>query len=229
VRLVRAWRPDAAGRQALALFRDAPLGARAHVWIRWATCPFPTVAGWVPAAGRMLEVGCGHGLFAAYLALQSPRREVAGVDVDAGKIAVARQAATRARAVGARFDAIVTPSGQLPDGPWDAIIIVDVLYLLETTAQRALLGTCRSYLAPSGLLIVKEMGNTPRWKARWNRAQETVSVRVLRITEGSGLTFVNPTTMATWLRELGLSVESHRLDRGRIHPHHILLGRDHSS
>jgi 2-polyprenyl-3-methyl-5-hydroxy-6-metoxy-1,4-benzoquinol methylase len=219
-------RPDAVGRQALALFDGAPRAARTHVRIRWATCPVPAVASLVPRRGRILEVGCGHGLFSAYLALDSAQRQVVGVDIDESKIAVAREAAQRA---GHAFTADVAPSGHLPPGPWNAIVIVDVLYLLDVDAQRALLTTCRSLLAPGGTLVVKEMGTTPRWKARWNLFQETLSVRVLRITEGASLTFVSPGTMAAWLKAAGLEVESRRLDRGRLHPHHVLIGTDAST
>jgi 2-polyprenyl-3-methyl-5-hydroxy-6-metoxy-1,4-benzoquinol methylase len=219
-------RPDATARQALALFEDAPLAARAHVRIRWATCPMAAVAALVPRQGRILEVGCGHGLFSAYLALDSAERQVYGVDIDASKIAVARQAARRA---GDAFTADVAESGKLPTGPWDAIVIVDVLYLLDADAQRAMLARCRSVLAPGGILVVKEMGTSPRWKARWNLLQETLSVRVLRITEGASLTFVSPQIMADWLRAAGLAVESRRLDRRRLHPHHVLIGTDAST
>ncbi|HET9900096.1 MAG TPA: class I SAM-dependent methyltransferase [Actinomycetes bacterium] len=216
-------RPDAPGREALALYDGAPLAARAHVQIRWATCPLPGVAALVPDQGRILDVGCGHGLFSAYLALDSAERDVHGVDIDAAKIALAREAARRS---GDAFTADVAPSGQLPAGPWDVITIVDVLYLLDADGQRDLLTACRALLAPGGILVVKEMGTTPRWKARLTLLQETMSVRVLRITEGASLTFVPPETVAGWLRNLGLEVQSLRLDRGRLHPHHVLIATD---
>jgi 2-polyprenyl-3-methyl-5-hydroxy-6-metoxy-1,4-benzoquinol methylase len=216
-------RPDAAGREALALFGSAPLAARAHVRIRWATCPMPAVAAFVPRAGRILDVGCGHGLFSAYLALDSAERQVHGVDIDATKIEVARAAARRSADA---FTADVARPGELPTGPWDAVAIVDVLYLLDEDEQRSLVTACRSVLAPGGVLVVKEMGTAPQWKARWNLLQETLSVRVLRITAGTSLTFVPPATVAGWLRDLGLAVESRRLDHGRLHPHHVLIGRD---
>ena len=121
----------------------------------------------------------------------------------------------------------MSPSGAVPAGPWDAVVLVDVLYLLDTAGQRALLADCAAQLAPGGLLVVKDMATRPRWKARLNRLQETVSVRVLRITEGSpDFTFVEPDVRAGWLRDAGLTgVRARRLDRGRAHPHHLLLGR----
>jgi 2-polyprenyl-3-methyl-5-hydroxy-6-metoxy-1,4-benzoquinol methylase len=217
-------RPDAAARAALRAYRAAPLGARLHVVVRWLTCPFPQVVDVLPAEGRVLEVGCGHGLFSGYLSRRSPRLRVHAVDIDADKIAIA---AASAPAAGGRLHFAVSDSGSVPEGPWDAVVLVDVLYLLDEPAQRALLTSCAAALAPGGLLVVKDMSTRPRWKARWNAVQEALSVRILKITAGSPqFTFVEPDVRARWLAAAGLhDVRSRRLDRGRVHPHHLLVGR----
>ena len=41
----------------------------------------------------------------------------------------------------------------------------------------------------------------------------------------SAFDFVPPEEMAGWLEELGLSCSLTRLDRRRLHPHHLLVGR----
>lgn len=214
--------PDAAGRAALALYGDAPWQERAHVHVRWWSAPFRRLVALLPDAGRVLEIGCGHGLFSAYAALSGQDRRVVGVDIDAAKVAVGARAAARVP----NLELTVAPDGAVPTGPWAAVVVVDVLYLLPADAQRSLLTAAAAQVAPGGRLVVKEMGDSPAWKVRWNRWQETVSVRVLRITEGSStFTFVAPDVMAGWLRDAGLSVTATRLDAGRVHPHHVLVGR----
>jgi 2-polyprenyl-3-methyl-5-hydroxy-6-metoxy-1,4-benzoquinol methylase len=219
---VSRW-PDTAALTALRAYRKAPLGDRLHVLVRWLTCPFPAVVEVLPSSGRVLEVGCGHGLFSGYLAQRSPGLQVHGVDIDADKIAVAAASEPPA---GGRLDFAVGDSGSVPDGPWDAVVLVDVLYLLDETAQRALLESCAAVLAPGGVLVVKDMAIRPRWKARWNAMQEALSVRVLKITEGSPeFVFTDPDERARWLVAAGLrDVRARRLDRGRVHPHHLLVG-----
>lgn len=213
------------GRDVLDLYRDAPLGVRAHVRVRWTTCPFRAVDAQLPPEGRVLEVGCGHGLFSLLAAVRSPARAVVGVDVDERKVAHARVAAARARESGARCDIVVAPPGELPAGPWDAVVVVDVLYLLDTETQRDLVGRAARLLAPGGVLAVKEMDLFPPWKFRWNLAQETLAVRVLGITVGSTMTFRSPAEIGGWMASAGLDVAQVPLHKGYPHPHHLVVGR----
>lgn len=182
------------------------------------------MAAHVPEEGRVLEVGCGYGLFSIDLALAAKAREVHGIDVDVRKIVHGQHAARQAGVQGARADLRLAPPGDVPDGPWDAIVIVDVLYLLDADAQAGLLGTCAEQLALGGVLVVKEMATAPRWKARWNRAQETLAVKVVNITAGEKLTLLDPAVLGGWMKGDGLVVRHESLNRGYPHPHHLIVG-----
>jgi SAM-dependent methyltransferase len=214
------------GRAALALFADAPLAMRLHVQARWRTCPLSDVAARVPTHGAVLDIGCGHGLFASYLALDATHRTVVGVDLDDRKLADATTIVEGVRARGGSLTLRVAPGGAVPDGPWDAITIVDVLYLLPPAAQRELVERAAAQLAPGGRLLVKEMSPTPVWKARWNRAQETLAVKVMGFTasESAEFSFTAPVEMRNWLEACGLGVTETALDRGYLHPHHLMVG-----
>ena len=212
----------AAARAAFALYRETGAQARAHLAVRWWTAPLAAVEQRLPRSGRILEIGCGHGLFLAYAALASPERELVGTDIDADKIALAHQAlAPLAPRVSPRH----TASGTVPPGPFDAIVFLDVLYLLAPDAQQELLAECLRQLAPGGVLLIKEMSPTPAWKARWNAAQETLAVKVLRITEGHDLYFVPTATVCRWLEDAGATTEVVPLDQGYTHPHQLIVAR----
>jgi len=207
------------------LYAGTPRATRLHTRLRWWWCPFPVIEAAVPDAGDVLEVGCGHGLLALYLALASPKRRVVGVDIDSAKIAEADEAAGRLRPDEANVAFRAVEAGWVPDGEWDAVVVADVLYLLPEAEQRTLLTAAASTLRPGGVLAVKEMGLTPRWKLTWNRAQETLATRVFRVTDsvGSGLTFTAPERMASWLSENGLGVEHRAIDHGYPWPHHLIV------
>ncbi len=203
----------------------APRGDRFHVAFRWWTCPFPAVVDAVPVTGKVLEVGCGHGLLSLYLALSADDRHVTAVDIDHDKLVLARAAAQQLEPVDRdRIHFVDGTAGEFVDGEFDAIVIADVLYLLPLDARLALLDECASHLAPGGRLVVKEADNRPRWKAAITVAQELLSTRVLRITEGTEVDFSPPRLLADRLRATGLTVTLQRIDRGYLHPHVLIVG-----
>ena len=210
----------AVDRRLLASYRTTTIATRLHVWGRWRSCPFPAVEASVPAVGRVLDIGCGHGLFSIYLGLMSPDRDVLGVDIDARKLVIARGAASRA---GASATFAEGGAAELPDGPWDAIVLADVLYLLTPSEILDTLRRAARSLAPGGRLLVKDANTEPRWKLRLTRWQELLATRVLRITEGDELTYLPPQEMMTAMEDEGLEVEGRRVDRWSIHPHHLII------
>jgi len=117
----------------------------------------------LPSGGRILEIGCGRGLLCTYLALSRPTRSVLGVDIDPARIGQAQQVARTLPNLD--LDYGVAESGRVPAGPWDAILVVDMLYLLPVAQQRELLTAAAAELAPGGLVLVKEMSAAPWYSA----------------------------------------------------------------
>jgi 2-polyprenyl-3-methyl-5-hydroxy-6-metoxy-1,4-benzoquinol methylase len=196
------------------------------VALRWATAPFGPLDALVPAAGRILDWGCGHGLGALHLAAAGPDREVVGVDIDDAKLAVARRAAEGAGlAARVRFERVEADA--VPEGRWDAVVIDDVLYLLDPAHQRALVRAAAAAVAPGGALVVKDMARTPRWKDVLTRAQERVVVGALGITASADGLHRSPLPddVVRWAGEGGLVARVVRLDRGYHVPHVAIVGR----
>lgn len=197
---------------------------RLHVGIRWRSCPFDEVEAATPTSGRILDLGCGHGVLSLLLARRAPERQVTGIDLDANKIVVAERARAMEPSLPVEFR--VGTAAEVPAGPWDAVVIVDVLYLLDSASQGALLRTVAGQLAPGGLLVIKEMSRAPAWKFAWSRAQEQLAVRVLHITAGHHIHFPPDEAMPAALEDAGLTViDDRRVDRGYLHPHRLLVAR----
>lgn len=200
-----------------ARYADERFLVRSHIALRWLSCPFRAVLAEIRSGSSVLDYGCGHGVLALAAAAER-QATVLGVDIDPRKVAVACRAATPT----ATFALIEI--GEIPDGPWDAICVVDVLYLMAPEAQREMLTGLARRLAPGGALIVKEMATNPRAKVAWMRAQEQVMVRLVGATRGTTLAFTEPVALEEALRSCGLDVSSRPVPH-YPHPHHLLIGR----
>jgi SAM-dependent methyltransferase len=111
--------------------------------------------------GRILDVGCGFGLFAAYFGQTQPGRTIVGVDPDARRVGLARQVAGR---LGLRDHVFLV--GDVRDapleGPFDAAYVLDVMHHLPRQDQRRVLARLRDLLVPGGMLLVKDITTEPR-------------------------------------------------------------------
>jgi 2-polyprenyl-3-methyl-5-hydroxy-6-metoxy-1,4-benzoquinol methylase len=174
------------------------------------------VAERLPLDGRLLEVGCGHGLFSNLAALSSPTLSVLGVDPAVEKVRWA-QASVRGRE-NIRFE--LGTVDDVAEHGFDVVVVLDVLYLVPRERWIRFLGDCRSRLRPAGRLLLKEVDVRPRWKFLRCVLQETLSVRLLGITLGSRFAFAGATEMTAVLEEAGFEqIERSALGRGYLTPH----------
>jgi len=200
----------------LRLYASSGAAVRGHTRIRAWTAPLADLAARTPETGRLLEVGCGHGLFANACAVGHPGLEVLGIDPAPAKIAAAEAS------VGARGNVRFRCQRleELPERGFDAVAVVDVLYLVPRREWTAFLGRCRDVLRPGGRLLLKDVETRPRWKFYRCVAQETLSVKLLGITLGSGFAFAGREEMVALLSELGFGdVRAVDLGRGYLTPH----------
>lgn len=211
----------------LQIYRPLPWRERAFVRARWGSAPLQRMAELAPQQGFIADVGCGHGVLSAALALGKPARRVLGVDPDERKIALARQALASLPNVELRAG---TAESLLPEleGAFDAIVVADVLYLLPFDGWPAFLRTCHRLLRPGGRLLLKEAEADRRsWKYWKCVVQEAVMVRLIRKTHSSGgLGFRTRQELRSALEEAGLSVESvEDVSRGYSTPHVLFIAR----
>lgn len=154
-------------------YAASPLGTRAFVRLRMLLLPLELIESAVPKRGVVLDIGCGRGILAHYLATTEPEREIIGFDIDAHAIRIA------ARSVKARERI----SFKIGDGETglpraSAAIFADSLHHMPKETQEQLLKNASSALAPGGILIVKEMEAERSWRYFWNLFHD----RVLRMT-----------------------------------------------
>ena len=187
-------------------YRHRGARSRAHVLIRFLTCPFLRVLRAVPRDARVLDIGAGHGLFARLVAARGTKKVIA-VEPDTRKV-------QPVEGVGfvMGFDDVVR-------GRFDAIVIIDVLYKIPLDQWDALLARCAARLAPGGTLVIKEQDPTARFKNGWNRAQEWLASK-LRLTLGQSFSYEMPAAFLARLERAGFrDARAKRIDFGYPHPH----------
>jgi 2-polyprenyl-3-methyl-5-hydroxy-6-metoxy-1,4-benzoquinol methylase len=202
--------------RALGLYAGLPAPVRLHTRLRALSCPMAAVVERLPAAGRLLEVGCGHGLFANQAALEKPGLSVLGIDPSPEKVRWAERSAVGREGIRFRAQRLA----DLAEADFDAVAVLDVLYLVPRPDWAAFLGDCLSRLRPGGTLLLKEVGLRPRWKFYRCVAQEAVSVRLLGITLGGAFAFAGRQELLGLLERVGFAGASATdLGRGYWTPH----------
>lgn len=113
---------------------------------------------------RVLEIGCGFGLFGCYFAARNPDIEYHGIDLSGNRIAMAQRAASRLKLANATFvqgDACDTLA---LDDQYDIVVMMDLMHHIPDEGKRNLISQVLPRLHPQGRLIIKDIAKEPWWK-----------------------------------------------------------------
>jgi 2-polyprenyl-3-methyl-5-hydroxy-6-metoxy-1,4-benzoquinol methylase len=199
----------------LALYKESSIATRAYLRIKLKICPLIRLETLFPRQGKVIDLGCGNGLFPNILSLGSGERQIIGVDLDEKKLAIAEQT----KGADSRIEYIPGDVVAIDYPPGDVFSLVDVLYLIPYEKQEVILRKCAEALSPGGMLIIKEMDVHPRWKYIWNSIQEMLAVKIIGFTLGERFYFRSRDNFQSLLSDLGFKVKMVALDRGYWYPH----------
>jgi SAM-dependent methyltransferase len=190
---------------------------KAHIFIRTITVPWNLILSNFPSGHTLIDVGCGHGLFINLLSsTQHGFNQYIGVDADAGKIAVARQIENNNISF-YNIDIFHFEKSA------DVYSFFDVLYLIPYDIQEKLINHIFRKLPEGGYLVIKEIGTKPSWKFTLNRLQETLSVKIFKITLGENFYFRSEEEYRNLLEDIGFVVKVNKIDKGYLHPHILYI------
>lgn len=160
---------------------------RWHMRGRLRLCPYDLLLPHLTGRGNLLDVGCGFGHFAWYLAETRPDLEYRGADIDPRKIALARGSAVDA-AGKERF--ALGDVRRIPglDAQSGNIVFLDVLYLMPWEMQKEMLAWALGRLSPDpgSVVLVKTMDEAKGFSGFRAVAEEWIMVSLLRRTASSG-------------------------------------------
>ena len=178
---------------------------------------------YLPRQGHILDLGCGFGLFSLYFALPEPGRHIVGIDLDARRVNMARKSAEKLGLTNVSYevsDVLVWDSQQR----FDAIYLLDIVHHLPAERVPEFLAHTRARLKNNGLMLLKDVAPTPRYKMLFTLLLDRLVVGM------EPIHYWPPDELMALLSVLGFEVVRHRMRDILPYPHILyicrLRGRD---
>lgn len=135
--------------------------------------PFEHLQSHLPQNGVIVDMGCGDGLLANYIAVSRPKINVYGVDINKDRIKEAQKGLKNTKFIQGDITNSSIPTA-------DAILLIHVLHhLLSKKDQEKLLVQCKNKLKKNGVLIVAEIAEQPFIKYLFTWLTDHVTVPIL--------------------------------------------------
>ena len=173
---------------------------------------------YLPRAGRVLDLGCGFGLFSLFFASQEPLRRITGVDRNARRIALARASAERLGLANVDYeleDGLAWQSAER----FDAIYLLDMIHHLPRASVPDFLAKLCALLAPGGVLLVKDIEDRPFYKVWFTLVLDRLMVG------SEPIHYWSPAELVRLLEGLGFDVVRHRMRDILPYPHIVYVAR----
>lgn len=155
----------------------------------------------------VLDVGCGIGLMLHCLRASGIGSPYLGVDIDAAKIAIARNTLRPDEAADVHFD-VRDLAHEFPDH-CGSVVLLDVLQYLEPVAQTALLNHSARSISADGKLIIRGGLDDGSWRAGFTRLNDRFG-HAVRWMRSSFKAQPKPAELQELLQQQGLAVEFRR-------------------
>jgi 2-polyprenyl-3-methyl-5-hydroxy-6-metoxy-1,4-benzoquinol methylase len=181
------------------LYPAAALGSRLKQRWRPYLSPFASALQAVPPGSRVLDVGCGGGLFLMLLAACDRITAGFGFDRSEDDIRTAQQAMRSSGLESIlRFEVRDVEAGIPPD-EWPVVSLIDVLHHVPEDHHSSLIRTLSQHVGPGGRLIIREPARRPYWRNLANAIHDLIISRQIVRTR-------NPEEIEDWLSQSGLQL-----------------------
>lgn len=127
---------------------------------------------YLPKNGLIVDLGCGYGIISHLLSFSNPSRKLIGFDVSQNRI----KSAQKTQSDRVNFQLADIKEAQIPT--CNAIVIIDILYLLPYQDQERVLIKCFKKLDQDGALIIKDTDKSSGWRFRWTYLEEKIKTKL---------------------------------------------------
>jgi len=186
--------------------------------LRYITCPWNKLINLVNEEKKILDIGCGHGLFLNLIKKKFNNMICVGQDHDSIKIQLAKLSSTEIKFL--TGDEEINESAEY----FDYVSLIDVLYSVPLDKWDSILTLAYRNLKPGGTLILKETVNKPLLKYYFCSTQEIIAIKILHYTKGE---FPHLMPIEYYLEKLkcnNFKVSKHySISKKYIWPHYLFI------
>lgn len=172
---------------------------------------------YLPRHGRLLDLGCGFGLFALYFGMQFPAVRIRAFDLNPRRIAAARRAGSRLGVANVEFDVGDVTEVRF-DEPISGAYMLDLVHHIPQASVRPLVETIASNLAPGGRLLIKDIEAARSYKLAFTWLLDKA------MDPQAPVRYWAPQEVQPMLESLGFGVHRHRMIDYLPYPHILYIG-----
>lgn len=176
------------------------------------------IAQYLPREGRVLELGCGFGLFTLLFARLRPEASFLAIDLNDRRIEMARRAARSLGIANVEFrrgDAGEFRPGESFDGGYT----MDLIHHMDPARADELLSRVHEAMRAPSVFVVKDVDDRPLHKALFTRALDFAMAPRDRVE------YRSEERMRGELERIGWNVASHAMVDWLPYPHRIYVCR----
>lgn len=157
------WPPN---KELLRVYSHAGIYLKLFVPYRWIVFPFVKFSKMIPVKGKIVELGCGHGIMSTFLAIQSDQRKVIGIDIQSSRINPAKETIEKQKTITNKPIFIQGDILEIEIPQAECYILVDFLHHLPSVeAQQKVLKVLGSKIPSKSKLVISDIDMSK--KAKW--------------------------------------------------------------
>jgi 2-polyprenyl-3-methyl-5-hydroxy-6-metoxy-1,4-benzoquinol methylase len=171
---------------------------------------------YLPETGRVLDVGCGFGLFALYFAQMKPGLEIYGIDINQNRVEKAAKAAQHLGVANAHFSMGDANLLDVQDR-YHCVYMLDIIHHMSSERVPSLITQLYDHLESPSRLIIKDIETIPLPKLWFTWLLDKLMDMQARVT------YWERAVLLRMLTERGFEVFSHSMVDILPYPHIIYI------